>query len=271
MKKIKELLILNIIFMLVLILVVPVKANGLSFKSEVSTNKKTIQAGDTVDITVSIKDINMGDKGINVLEGTISYDKDIFEQVKSSDIKSANNWSTTFNDEGEALDGKFLAATLGNGIKEDIQMFTVTFKTKKDIDETTTTKIDFKDLTSNDGTNLVNSGTKSIDIKIEVEKTNTNPSEDKNNVNTNNTIGNTANGNNTSNIGSNNGNKTNGNSNSGINNNKNTTISKQNVDSTKSNSGLPKTGKTSFLVFATMLGVILLVVFGIKTRNMKDI
>lgn len=255
MRNTKEILILGIIFIIIAGLLIPVKAEGASFKSEVSASKKTIKPGDTVDVTVSVKDVDMGENGINTLEGTISYDKDIFEQVKSSDIKSANNWSTTYNDEGEALDGKFFAATLSHGIKEDTQMFTVTFKTKKDIEETITTKIEFKDLTSNDGTNLINSGTKSVDVKIEVEKTN--PPEDGNNTVGNNTIGNNSNGNN-------NGNTNNGNS--GINN-----IKQQNVDTTKSNSGLPKTGKTSFIVLVIICGIILLIVFGIKVKNMKGI
>lgn len=255
MRNTKEILILGIIFIIIAGLLIPVKAEGASFKSEVSASKKTIKPGDTVDVTVSVKYVDMGENGINTLEGTISYDKDIFEQVKSSDIKSANNWSTTYNDEGEALDGKFFAATLSHGIKEDTQMFTVTFKTKKDIEETITTKIEFKDLTSNDGTNLINSGTKSVDVKIEVEKTN--PPEDGNNTVGNNTIGNNSNGNN-------NGNTNNGNS--GINN-----IKQQNVDTTKSNSGLPKTGKTSFIVLVIICGIILLIVFGIKVKNMKGI
>lgn len=261
MRRTKQILILGIILIIICGFLIPVKAEGASFKSEVSASKKTIKPGDTVDVTVSVKDIDMGENGINTLEGTISYDKDIFEQVKSSDIKSANNWSTTYNDEGEALDGKFFCATLSHGIKEETQMFTVTFKTKKDIDETVTTKIEFKDITSNDGTNLINSGTKSVDVKIEVEKTNPNPPEDGNNTvgnNTNNTNGNT-----------NSGNVNNGNS--GINNGKNTSVTQQNVDTTKSNSGLPKTGRTSFIVILIIGVVILLIVFGIKVKNMKGI
>lgn len=262
MKKIKEIFILGIIFILIALFAMPVKgAEESSFKSEVSASKKTIKPGDTVDVTVSVKDIKMGNNGINTLEGTIVYDKDLFEQVKSSDIKSANNWSTTFNDEGTALDGKFLAATLSHGIKEDTQMFTVTFKTKKDIDETTTTKIEFKDVTSNDGNNLVNSGTKSVNVTIEVEKVNQDPSGDKNNVINNN--GNTTGGN-SSNTGNSGGSTSGNNSGSVI-------TSQQKTDNTKSTSGLPKTGKTSFIVLAIIGGVILLLVFGMKVKNMRGI
>lgn len=263
MRKTKEILIFGIIFIIITSLLMPVKAEGATFKSELSASKKTIKPGDTVEVTVSVKDIDMGENGINTLEGTISYDKDIFEQVKSSDIKSANNWSTTFNDEGEALDGKFFCATLSHGIKEETQMFTVTFKTKKDIEETVNTKIEFKDITSNDGTNLVNSGTKSVDIKIEVEKVNP-PDDGNNTTDGNNTNNNINNGNNNTN----NGNKNN--INTGTNNGKNTT-SQTNVDNTKSTSGLPKTGKTSFILLAMIVVIISLIVFGIKNKNMKGI
>ncbi len=258
MKKTKEILILGIIFMLIFIFVTPVKAEEISFKTEVSTSKKNIKAGDTVEVIVSVKDINMGENGINTLEGTISYDKDIFEKVKNSDIKSANNWSTTYNDEGTALDGKFLAVTLNHGIKEDTQLLTITLKTKKDIEETTITKIELKDLTSNNGNNLVNTGTKSVDVKIEVEKTNQNLPED-NNTENNNINQNIIGGNNT------------GSSNTGTSNIKNTTTTQPKVDNTKSQSGLPKTGKTSLIVLAIVIGIILLIVFGIKTKNMKGI
>lgn len=260
MKKTKEILILGIILIIVCGLVMPVKAveeQKSSFKSEVTVDKNTIKPGDTVDVTVSVKDLNMGEKGINTLEGTLSYDKDLFEDVKSSDIKSVNNWSTTFNDESSALNGKFLAATLTQGLKDDSKIFTITFKSKKDIEETTSTKIEFKDLTSNDGNNLVNSGTKSVDVKIEVEKKVTPPVDDGNKTDGNNTSGSTSNENKTS-------------GNTGTNVKKNTSQQSGN-STTKSNTRLPKTGKTDFVIFALIVVVILLIIFGIKTRNMRGI
>ena len=79
-----------------------------------------------------------------------------------------NNWTTTYNDENGKLNGKFLAVNLSVGVKENTQIFAVKLKVKKDIKKTST-KINFKDLTSNDGTNLVNVGTKTVELTVKTQ------------------------------------------------------------------------------------------------------
>ena len=168
--KIKKIKILTILILTIYMMGASVYAESNSFKASVTPNTTTLKPGEEVTITVKVSDINMGENGINTLEGKIKYDTNVFESVKSSDVQSLNNWSTTYNDETSSLNGKFLAVNLSAGTKDDTQILSVKFKVKADIKETTTTQIDFEDITSNDGTDLVNAGTKSVSLTVNVEE-----------------------------------------------------------------------------------------------------
>lgn len=165
MKTIKKIIKLIAMFMIIANTISQAN-NSNTFKAKIIPTSKEIKAGNKITITLSIYDIKMGDYGINTLEGIIEYDKEIFETVKSTDIQSKNNWSTTYNDENSILNGKFLSANLTSGVKEDTEIFTVTLKVHSYITESINTKITFKDITSNNGTNLINAGTETIEVKI---------------------------------------------------------------------------------------------------------
>lgn len=216
-----------------------------TFTAKVIPENKNIKPGEEITLTLSVSDINMGEDGINTLEGTIEYDKELFEEIKSDSIKSLNNWTTTFNDERSMLNGKFLSVNLTGGVKEDSNIFTITMKVKDTIDKTTSTKINFKDLTSNDGTDLVNAGTKTINVTIEVEK-----EEEKNN---NNIVKNEVSGEQT--------NTENKNNNSKVN----------KFNDTQSSNRLPYAGKAEIIIIAIGLIVIIALYLWIKNLNYKDI
>lgn len=226
----------KVIGMLIIILIImigtSVQAVDNTFKASVSPTSKVLKPGEEIEITISVSDINMGTNGINTLEGTIEYDKNIFETVVSNNIKSLNNWTTTFNDENSTLNGKFLAVNLASGIKEDMNIFSVKFKVKSNA-TSGTTQIKFKDITSNNSIDLINVGTKTVDITIESNKI---PA---------------------------------GNNNTNSNTNKTNSI-KAYTDS-QSKTSLPKTGVSKTMIF--MIGVILvyIIVLGIKNIKMRDI
>lgn len=235
-----------LVFIGLIILAISTVSNGAStntFKAGVTANVATLKPGEEVTVTVGVLDINMGENGINTLEGKIKYDTNIFEEITSSSIQSLNNWTTTYNDESSTLNGKFLAVNLSSGIKENTQIFSVKFKVKSDVKDSKDTTIEFQEITSNDGTDLVNVGTKSVTIKI-----NGGTSENQN-TNQNTAGGNTIN---------------NGNTNTT---NKNTSI----VDKTQSTTKLPNTGKSIVLMVALVGVIIAVVVLAIKNRTMKDI
>ena len=148
-----------------------------SFKAELSASKTELKPGDEITLTLKVSDINMGDDGINAVEGTIKYDTNVFEAITQSSITSESGWSTTYNGEtSNSLNGKFLAVNLSAGTKEDTKILTVKFKVKTDVAKTTETQINFVDVTSNDGVDLVNVGTKSVKVKVTV------PEEPKNEI-----------------------------------------------------------------------------------------
>ena len=159
-----------LLVMLVIVSSVPsfVSAAENSFKAVVSPTSAELKENDEIIITLQVKDIKMGENGINTLEGVLEYDKSIFEEVKSSSIQNIGSWNTTYNDEEGSSNGKFLAMNLSN-IKEDSSIFSVKLKVKSEIAETKETTVKFKGITSNDGTDLINVGDKTVSIKVTKE------------------------------------------------------------------------------------------------------
>ena len=66
--------------------------NTSSFNARITANQTEVKPGEEVTVTLSIYNIDMGNYGINTVETTIEYDKNIFEEVKDENIKSLNNW-----------------------------------------------------------------------------------------------------------------------------------------------------------------------------------
>lgn len=227
-----------------------VNAADNSFKANLAANKTELKAGEEVTVTLGVSDINMGENGINTIEGKITYDKDIFETITSNSITNLNNWSVTYNDTTNEKQGKFLAVNLSNGVKEGTQIFSVKFKVKENITEEKETKISFEDITSNDGTNLVNAGTKTVTLKI-------NKSTNQNNTNNNSNENKTANSENT-------------NAKSDKKGSSSTKITNNAGDKTTATSKLPKTGKPVVIGLVAIL-LITIVALYIKNRTMRDI
>lgn len=137
------------------------------FNVTVEPEVVTLKPGEEVTISINLSDINMGKDGINTLEGMIKYDKNVLEEITSSSIQSFNNWSTTYNDGDNSLNGKFLAVKIGSGEKQNTKILSVTFKAKQSIEKETTTQIEFTELTSNDGTDLIKTENKKVSLNLE--------------------------------------------------------------------------------------------------------
>ena len=72
-------------------------ADGDSCKLELNVSTKELKAGETVDVTVKLKDVKTGGTGILAVVGTINYDTNIFEKVTDDDCKGMNNWTANVN------------------------------------------------------------------------------------------------------------------------------------------------------------------------------
>lgn len=166
MKKIYKIIL--ILGVMLLFITTNVKATN-SFKLNVTANKTSLKPGDTVEITLNVSDINVGEVGINTVEGTIEYDNEIFEDITASNIQSLNNWSLTYNSEETEYKGKILAVILQSGVTEKQDIGKITLKVKSDVKDTTTL-IKIKNIASNDGNELINETDKEIKFEIKEEK-----------------------------------------------------------------------------------------------------
>jgi hypothetical protein len=135
-----------------------------SFDVGVNPIEVTAKQGESIEVKVDLKDIDMKEKGINTLEGYINFDEDVIENVE---VETKNDWQIEYNkDSNSDLYGKFLMVKDIEGIKENEEVLTLKIKVKDKVKKEST-KVILKDLTSNDGENLVNIGNKEININFE--------------------------------------------------------------------------------------------------------
>jgi len=135
-----------------------------SFDVGVNPIEVTAKQGESIEVKVDLKDIDMKEKGINTLEGYINFDEDVIENVE---VETKNDWQIEYNkDSNSDLYGKFLMIKDIEGIKENEEVLTLKIKVKDKVKKEST-KVILKDLTSNDGENLVNIGNKEININFE--------------------------------------------------------------------------------------------------------
>ena len=115
------------------------QVNASSFNVEINSDKTTIEPGEEIIVTFGVTDVDMGENGINVLEGTLEYDKTIFEEVKEENIRSNGKWQTSYNEST----GKFLSMLVDDGAVQNTQIIEISLTAK--------TKLLNTGLTSNNG------------------------------------------------------------------------------------------------------------------------
>lgn len=159
MKKLGLIMILSIIMVSLTGIV-----SASSFDVGVNPIEVTAKQGESIEVKVDLKDIDMKEKGINTLEGYINFDEDVIENVE---VETKNDWQIEYNkDSNSDLYGKFLMVKDIEGIKENEEVLTLKIKVKDKVKKEST-KVILKELTSNDGEHLVNIGNKEININFE--------------------------------------------------------------------------------------------------------
>jgi len=129
--------------------------------------------GEELEISLGVADIDLGDDGINTIEGSLEYDNNIFEEVKTANITNLNGWAFTYNDEDSDLNGKFLGILLNSGVKTETSIAKVKMKVKENVKDQNTV-IRIKNITTNDGKELIKDVDKEINVKIEKKQNNSN-------------------------------------------------------------------------------------------------
>ena len=150
-----------------------------NFKFIAKADKIEVDPGEEVTVELKLSEIDMGKNGINVVEGTLEYDKDFFSEFK---FENVNDWEVTYNDEDGERKGKFLIVKMVNGIKNDEVINKIKIKVRSDI-SSGEGKLILKKIQSNDGGKIVDEGDRIITIKIKkTQDTNETKNEIKNEV-----------------------------------------------------------------------------------------
>ena len=140
-------------------------SNAYATEINVDTENKEVKPGEIVTLKISIKDINI-EEGINVIQGKLSYDKEIFEKVENQDITTVNNWTMTYNDENTDSEGKFIVLKMSSGEKENQDIVTVDLKVQENANYSKTS-IKLQELSTVEGDNIIGIDESKVDIKVE--------------------------------------------------------------------------------------------------------
>lgn len=156
--RIKKILMVSIILFLIGCPVI--RANEVdTYKIELNSSNNTLNEGDSIEINLSVKDINIqsGEKGIGAYEGKLEYNKEIFELIE---IKGNENWDKPIENEG------YFISVKSDGIctNEEQVLATIVFKIKDNI-KTSNEIVQIKDFKVSNA----ETGISTNDVKLKVK------------------------------------------------------------------------------------------------------
>lgn len=137
-----------------------------TFTAKLESNKSVIKAGEEVEVVLKLEGFTENEKGINVLLGTIDYDKNIFEKLEENDIELLQYWnSPMYNSEN----GKIILEA-NEFIDTPHNVLKIKLKVKENIEANTTTEVKVKEISASDSqTDIYVEDAVAV---IQVEKTN---------------------------------------------------------------------------------------------------
>lgn len=141
-----------------------ITTNVYATNMEMKLNEEEVKNGDTILITINVKNVTQ-ENGINVIQGKLEYDKDVFEKVENKDFEAKNNWSIVYNAENTNSEGKFILLNLSEGKKEDEELAELKLKVKENA-KSTNTSIKLTEVCTVDGENIVKVENSEKEIKI---------------------------------------------------------------------------------------------------------
>ena len=197
----------------------------------------------TIELTLSLGSFTEIEEGIPLgYQGTLEYDENLFEGIT---VEGLNGWTVNYENSTKVFMGETDTA------KANIQIAKITLTLKDGVTPGTSGTINFNDILLTDGTNDFTFN-KEITVTIENEEVD-NPSEGNENEG-NNQISGT--------------NETNTTTSTNISTNS-SSIQGSNTDRTTASTRLPSAGVKNILIIAVVIISILMVVFKIKSRDIK--
>lgn len=136
----------SICIALIIVLIMSVVHATTTFTAKLESNKSVIKAGEEVEVVLKLEGFTENEKGINVLLGTIEYDKNIFEKLEENDIELLQFWnSPMYNSEN----GKIILEA-NEFIDTSHTVLKLKLKVKENIAENTTTEVKVKEISASD-------------------------------------------------------------------------------------------------------------------------
>ena len=172
MKNSKMIATLIIAIMLLVSIALPVKAASYPFTFSVNPEKVNAKPGDTITVDLGMADIDQTGDGINAIQGDISYDENIFENVEI--VTAGNNWSVSLNQSADSsLKGRFVINNMSNQKNTQV-VAKLKAKIKSGVTASTAT-IDLKNVFSSYGTTETAKTNKTVTVNIQTSsQSNTN-------------------------------------------------------------------------------------------------
>lgn len=123
-KRIFKIAIIMMMFSLAFISIV----NAFSLTVTMTPSSTTVAESKEFTVKIKVSNLDVGTSGINVLNGYLKYDKDVFETITQSSIDGLNGWTATYTADSERI--SLVKATF---VKTEEEVFQVTLKTKSGI------------------------------------------------------------------------------------------------------------------------------------------
>ena len=163
---------ISVILVMLIIVLSNVKVNaatGDSYVIKLNADKTTLKSGETITISLDVSDINIqsGDKGIGAYEGTISYDTNVFTNMK---ITGNDKWDTPMENAGKITSVK----SDGICISESQNLLKIELTVKDNVSAGNTT-IQMKNFKASNGLETISTADTSLTVKIEKSDTSSNP------------------------------------------------------------------------------------------------
>lgn len=138
---------------------------AVTYNAIVTSDRGKAKSGETVNVGVTLSDIDVGEKGINVFSLELVYDTNVFEEVK---VASENGWSDpTYN----SSNGKILIDKT-SGTKETAEILKISLKVKNNANFTET-EIALKNMIGSNGTEDIKTEDRAVTIKKAADSENT--------------------------------------------------------------------------------------------------
>lgn len=135
-------------------------SDKLSFDLLVTPEVVKVKSGETVEISMDLSQINVGENGLNSIVGNLKYDEKLFDSMtfigsenvsNDGNTKDTTKWNVELNQIKDSdLYGKFCIYTMKEGVKDNQNVAKISLKLKDNL-KPQTTKIVFENLESSDG------------------------------------------------------------------------------------------------------------------------